>query len=69
MKLLIQSSSEINYVCTLENIMTDHNYTDTAIKTAAAAVNAGTCLEDGNSEDNIMSNVGDAVKEASKSYC
>ena len=42
--------------------MTQHNYTDTEVKTAAAAVNAGTCLEDGNSEDNIMSNVGNAVK-------
>ena len=46
----------------LENIMTQHNYTDTEVKTAAAAVNAGTCLEDGNSEDNIMSNVGNVVK-------
>ena len=45
--------------------MTEHNYTDTDIKTAAAAVNAGTCLEDGDSEDNIMSNVGSAVKAVS----
>ena len=47
--------------------MTGHNYTNTAVKTAAAAVNAGTCLEDGNSEDNIMSNVGSAVKAVSNS--
>ena len=45
--------------------MTEHNYTDTAVKTAAAAVNAGTCLEDGGSADNIMSNVSLAVKAVS----
>ena len=45
-----------------ENIMTQHHYTDTEVKTAAAAANAGTCLEDGNSQKNIFSNVGDAVK-------
>ena len=39
--------------------MTQHHYTDTEVKTAA---NAGTCLEDGNSQKNIFSNVGDAVK-------
>ena len=48
-----------------ERIMTEHNYTDTAVKTAAAAVNAGTCLEDGGSADNIMSNVSLAVKAVS----
>ena len=42
--------------------MTQHHYTDTEVKTAAAAANAGTCLEDGNSQKNIFSNVGDAVK-------
>ena len=57
----------INFTITLELIMTGHNYTDTAVKTAAAAVNAGTCLEDGNSQDNIMSNVGSAVKAVSNS--
>ena len=30
-----------------------HHYTDLAVKTAAAAANAGTCLEDGNSENLI----------------
>ena len=49
----------------VENIMTQHHYTDTAVKTAAAAANAGTCLEDGNSQNNIFSNVGDAVKAVS----
>ena len=49
--------------------MTQHHYTDTEVKTAAAAVNAGTCLEDGNSEDNIMSNVGNAVKAVSNKFC
>ena len=42
-----------------------HHYTDSAVKTAAAAANAGTCLEDGNSENNIFSNVGSAVKAVS----
>ena len=45
--------------------MTQHHYTDTEVKTAAAAVNGGTCLEDGNSQDNIFSHVGDAVKAVS----
>ena len=45
--------------------MTQHHYTDTEVKTAAAAANAGTCLEDGNSQNNIFSNVGDAVKTVS----
>ena len=43
-----------------------HHYTDSAVKTAAAAANAGTCLEDGNSENNIFSNVGSAVKAVSR---
>ena len=46
--------------------MTQHHYTDTEVKTAAAAANAGTCLEDGNSQNNIFSNVGDAVKAVSR---
>ena len=49
--------------------MTQHHYTDTEVKTAAAVVNAGTCLEDGNSEDNIMSNVGNAVKAVRNKFC
>ena len=46
-----------------------HHYTDSAVKTAAAAANAGTCLEDGNSENNIFSNVGSAVKAVSQTVC
>lgn len=42
--------------------MSAHRYTDTAEKTAAAAVNAGTCLEDGNFATNIFSHIGSAVK-------
>lgn len=46
----------------IENIMEQHHYTDTSVKTAAAAVNAGTCLEDANLEDNVFSHIGEAVK-------
>ena len=49
----------------VENIQSAHHYTDSDVKTAAAAANAGTCLEDGNSEKNIFSNVGSAVKAVS----
>lgn len=45
-----------------ENIMTWHHYTDSPAKTAAAAVNAGTCLEDADMENNIFTHVGEAVK-------
>jgi len=41
--------------------MTAHHYTSTIPQTAAAAVNAGTCLEDGNSMNNVFSHIGDAV--------
>ena len=57
--------TEFYQICHVENIMTQHHYTDTEVKTAAAAANAGTCLEDGNSQNNIFSNVGDAVKAVS----
>ena len=43
--------------------MTYHNYTNTTVDTAAAAVNAGTCLEDSNTEDNVFSHIGDAVSQ------
>lgn len=46
----------------IENIMIAHHYTDSEAKTAAAAVNAGTCLEDANLAANIFSHIGDAVK-------
>ena len=42
--------------------MTQHHYTSTLTETAAAAVNAGACLEDGNSMDNTFDHIGDAVK-------
>ena len=45
--------------------MTQHHYTSSLTETAAAALNAGTCLEDGNSMDNTFSHIGDAVKAVS----
>ena len=45
--------------------MTQHHYTSTIPETAAAALNAGACLEDGNSMDNIFSHIGDAVEAVS----
>ena len=45
--------------------MTQHHYKSSVIETAAAALNAGTCLEDGNSLDNTFSHIGDAVKAVS----
>lgn len=48
--------------------MTEHHYTDTEVKTAAVAVNAGTCLEDSNSENKIFSYIGNAVKMVIKIY-
>lgn len=49
--------------------MTAHHYTDTDVKTAAAAVNAGTCLEDANMENNVFSHIGDAVKTVNLIFC
>ena len=45
--------------------MTQHHYTSSITETAAAALNAGTCLEDGNSMDNTFSHISDAVKAVS----
>ena len=45
--------------------MEAHHYTDTPVKTAAAVVNAGTCLEDANMEDNIFTHIGEAVQSVS----
>jgi hypothetical protein len=49
--------------------MTRHNYTKTDVETAAAAVNAGTCLEDTHVEgdDIILTHVGEAVKQVNLS--
>lgn len=46
----------------VENIMNQHHYTKTAIETVAAAVNAGVCLEDASTANNILSLAGEAVK-------
>ena len=48
--------------------MIAHHYTDSEVKTAAAAVNAGTCLEDANLAANIFSHIGDAVKAVSSTF-
>ena len=37
------------------------HYTKTEVETAALAVNAGICLEDSNTADNVFSKLGDAV--------
>ena len=42
--------------------MVAHHYTDTEVKTAAAAVNGGTCLEDANLEKNVFTHIDEAVK-------
>ena len=47
----------------VENIMNQHHYTKTAIETVTAAVNAGVCLEDASTENNILSLAGEAVKQ------
>ena len=45
--------------------MIQHHYTKTDVETAAAAVNAGTCLEDtlAEGDDIIFTHVGEAVKQ------
>ena len=53
----------MHYFCSVENIMTEHNYTKTAIETVTVAVNAGVCLEDARTENNILSLAGEAVKQ------
>uniref|UniRef100_A0A1X7UPQ3 Glycoside hydrolase family 3 N-terminal domain-containing protein n=1 Tax=Amphimedon queenslandica TaxID=400682 RepID=A0A1X7UPQ3_AMPQE len=50
----------------LENIVTQHHYAPDFVTAAAEAANAGTCLEDGNSEDkdgNVFENLDDAVEK------
>ena len=42
--------------------MTEHHYTKTQIETVSAAVNAGVCLEDSRTANNILSLAGEAVK-------
>ena len=43
--------------------MTAHHYTKTEVETAAAAINAGTCLEDSHLEKDIFSHATEAVKQ------
>ena len=43
--------------------MTQHNYTQDPVHTAAAAVNAGTCLEDGNGGDTTFSHLEEAYNQ------
>ena len=61
--VLVQCDMHVLYI--VERIMTYHNYTNTTVDTAAAAVNAGTCLEDSNTEDNVFSHIGEAVSQVS----
>ena len=42
--------------------MNEHHYTKTQIETVSAAVDAGVCLEDGSTANNILSLAGEAVK-------
>ena len=46
-----------------EDIWHAHQYTSNATQIAAAAVNAGVCLEDAASENNTFSTIGEAVAE------
>ena len=43
-----------------------HHYTDSAVKAAAVALNAGTCLEDANYAANVFSHIGEAIKMVQK---
>lgn len=47
----------------LERIQDSHHYTSSMVETAAAAVNAGTCLEDGDNWDNVFSYIGEASRQ------
>ena len=47
----------------LERIQDSHHYTSSMVETAAAAVNAGTCLEDGDERDNVFSYIGEASRQ------
>ena len=50
----------------VEYIVEYHHYSPDYISAAAAAANAGTCLEDGDAEDrshNVFDNLVDAVSE------
>ena len=53
------------YPLCIEIMITNHHYTNNEVDTAAAAVNAGTCLEDGNLQNNVFSHIGEAVAQVS----
>ncbi len=46
-------------------MITNHHFTNNSVDTAAAAVNAGTCLEDANFAKNVFSYIGEAVTQVS----
>ena len=48
--------------------MSAHHYTNSTVATAEVAVNAGTCLEDANEEDNVFASIGQAVSEVCLHY-
>ena len=61
----------IVYCICSENIVTQHHYLDTYVSASAAAANAGTCLEDGNSQNedgNVFANLGDAYNQVIQLY-
>ena len=45
----------------IEIILNEQHYTKSEVETAALAANAGICLEDSNTADNVFSKLGDAV--------
>ena len=54
----------IRRVFRTEYMESDHHYRNSYVEIAAAAVNAGTCLEDGDSYDkNVFDTLEDAVNQ------
>ena len=49
--------------------MNDHHYTNSNISTAQVAVNAGTCLEDADFENNVFTYIGQAVTQVCVDVC
>ena len=58
----VRAYSSFHMLFLAENIMQAHHYTSSIPATAAAAVNAGTSLEDANYYDNVFNHIGDAIK-------
>ena len=66
MHTAFQHTNSVFFFFPTENIMLAHHYTSDPVKTAAAAANGGTCLEDGNSYKlNIFDRLTDAVNQVS----